>query len=213
MSGRVSRRVLIAISIVAACTTPAAHAGLFRAFLSSSGNDASLCTVQQPCRLLPAALNAINDGGEIWMHDSANYNTSTVSITKSVSILAVPGAVWSVVANVGDAIAINAPTSNVSLRNVNVRPLSGGGVNGITIAAVGHLTIDNSVVENLDAGVSLTGAATMSIKDSVFRLNTYGLQVHQSGNAAESLSIDNGSFIDNAEAIEGLTNSTSGFLR
>jgi len=94
-----------------------------------------------------------------------------------------------------------------------VRPLSGGGVDGITIAAVGHLSIDNSVIENLLAGVSLTGAATMSIKDSVFRLNTYGLQVNQSGDAAETLSIDNGSFIDNAEAIEGLTNSTSGFLR
>jgi len=74
-----------------------AHAQLFRAYLASDGNDGNPCTLYAPCRLLPAALNAVADGGEIWMLDSANYNTSTVVISKSVSILAVPGVVGSVV--------------------------------------------------------------------------------------------------------------------
>jgi hypothetical protein len=47
---------------------------------------------------MPAALAAVADGGQIWMLDSANYNTSPVVIAKSVSILAVPGAVGSLVA-------------------------------------------------------------------------------------------------------------------
>ncbi len=45
------------------------------------------------CRLLPAALNAIVDGGEVWILDSANYNTGPVTVGKSASILAIPGAV------------------------------------------------------------------------------------------------------------------------
>ena len=38
------------------------------------------------------------------MLDSANYNTGPVNVTKSVTILAVPGALGSVVATGGDAI-------------------------------------------------------------------------------------------------------------
>ncbi len=87
--------------LAAVLLSAAAHAQLFRAYLSSTGNDANPCTLPQPCRLLPAALTAVASGGEIWMLDSANYNSSTVTIGKSVSILAVPGAVGSVVASAG----------------------------------------------------------------------------------------------------------------
>ena len=97
----------------------AASAGLFRAYLSVNGNDGNPCTVQQPCRLLPAALVAVNDGGEVWMLDSANYNTSTVNINKSVTILAVPGALGSVVANGSDAIVIN--TAGVGVQRAESR--------------------------------------------------------------------------------------------
>jgi hypothetical protein len=175
------------------------HAGLFRAYLSISGNDANPCTVQEPCRLLPAALNAVNDAGEIWMLDSANYNTSTVSITKSVSILAVPGAVGSVVANGGDAISINAPGSRVALRNLNVRPLSGS-ANGISVATVLHLFIDHAVFENLSSAVR-GAAAVVNITDSVFRANTTGLKVSQSGGASLVISIDRASYIDNTTSM------------
>src|SRR6476469_4562325 len=134
MSARLSRhRILIALAvIVAESATSAAHAGLFRAFLSSAGNDANLCTVQQPCRLLPAALNAVNNGGEIWMLDSANFNTATVNITKSVKIFAIPGQMGSIVGSAGDAILINT-TGDVTLRNLQILNFSGG-VNGINVA-------------------------------------------------------------------------------
>ena len=87
-----------------------ANAQLFRTYVASDGNDANPCTLPAPCRLLPAALTAVASGGEIWMLDSANYNTATVTIGKSVSILAVPGAVGSVVAIGGPAISITAST-------------------------------------------------------------------------------------------------------
>jgi hypothetical protein len=100
---------------------------LFRAYLASDGNDANPCTLAAPCRLLPAALTAVASGGEIWMLDSANYNTATVTISKSVSILAVPGAVGSVVALAGPAILITAPSLTIALRNLVIVPLPGSG--------------------------------------------------------------------------------------
>ncbi|HWD36582.1 MAG TPA: hypothetical protein VG840_10505, partial [Casimicrobiaceae bacterium] len=63
------------VAVLALSATAHADAGLFRSYLSLAGNDANPCTLQQPCRLLPAALAAVNAGGEIWMLDSANFNT------------------------------------------------------------------------------------------------------------------------------------------
>jgi len=70
-------RILACVALLAG---PAgAEAGLFRAYLSSKGSDSNACTVGAPCRLLPAALAAVNDGGEIWIMDSANFNTGPVT--------------------------------------------------------------------------------------------------------------------------------------
>src|SRR6187402_2750686 len=111
-------RVALACLLLAA---GAAHAQIFRAYLASDGSDANPCTLAQPCRLLPAALTAVAGGGEIWMLDSANYNTGTVTIGKSVSILAVPGVVGSIVAlNGGAAISITAAGLKIALRNVAI---------------------------------------------------------------------------------------------
>jgi hypothetical protein len=129
MTRRIATRTALAcIATLLACT--AAHAQLFRAYLDPSGNDANPCTLQQPCRLLPAALTAVASGGEIWLLDSANYNTATVNVAKSVTILAVPGAVGSVVAAGGVAIAIATADVHVALRNLVIVPLPGGGDTG-----------------------------------------------------------------------------------
>src|SRR4051812_43974056 len=85
-------------TILALIVAMPAQAQAFRAYLSSAGSDANPCTVAAPCRLLPAALNAVADGGEIWILDSANYNSGNVQVVKSVSIMAIPGKVGSFVA-------------------------------------------------------------------------------------------------------------------
>src|SRR5690349_4733467 len=105
------------------CAPPAGAVatGLFRAYVSSTGSDLNPCSLTQPCRLLPAALTAVADGGEIWMLDSANFNTATVDISKSVTILAVPGAVGSIVATGGaNGINVNAASVKLTLRNLAV---------------------------------------------------------------------------------------------
>ena len=59
------------LALLATATFPA-HAQIFRAYLTLDGNDANPCRLQLPCRLFPAALTAVQSGGEIWMLDSAN---------------------------------------------------------------------------------------------------------------------------------------------
>jgi hypothetical protein len=190
-----------------------ADAQLFRTYLAPTGVDTNPCTLPAPCRLLPAALAAVADGGEIWMLDSANYNTTTVNITKSVSILATPGALGSVVANGFDAISINAPSSKIKLRNLTMRSLLGSGGGGISVVAAGNLLIENVTLENLGTALYLTGTAVINIKDSLFRSNNGAIVIAQTGGAQEVVSIDNTSFVDNPQSIIATTNSTTGFLR
>jgi hypothetical protein len=160
--------------VAAALVVSIAHAQLFRAYLAPTGNDANDCTLPTPCRLLPAALAAVADGGEIWMLGSANYNTATVNIAKSVSILAVPGVVGSVVATAGPAINIATPGVKVSLRNLVIAPLPGaGGTDGIDMTNGASLTVDSCLIANLPGtGIYVVNtAANVYVVDSLIREN------------------------------------------
>ena len=172
----------LAATIVLASLLPAlAQAQLFRSYLASDGNDANPCTVAQPCRLLPAALAAVQDGGEIWMLDSANYNTGTVVISKSVTILAIPGALGSVVALGGNAIVMTA--GRVTLRNLNVLPFPANpGITGIHVTGGTHLLLEGCHVSGFaEAGLHIEAAVQAAVLDSVFSANLYGVAVQANG--------------------------------
>jgi hypothetical protein len=155
----------------------------FRAYLASTGSDANPCNLVAPCRLLPTALAAVVDGGDIWMLDSANYNTATVNITKSVSILAVPGALGSVVAAGGPAINIATANVKVALRNLVIASLpGGGGTSGIVMTNGAALTVDNCLIANLPgSGIDVSTAAKVRVTDTTIR-----------NNAADGLLLGNG---------------------
>lgn len=142
------------------------------------GSDANPCTVQAPGRLLPAALAAIKDGGETWMLDSANFNTGPVNITKSVSILAIPGAVGSMVGSGGDAIVIESAGVKVSLRNLKSLNFSAGQfgtrtTNGARLA-VADCEVAGFTAEDV-AGIYVRTAADVTIVDTVVRDNNNGI--------------------------------------
>lgn len=180
-----SRRLVAAlVSTLMFGVSSAAEAGIFRAYLSKSGSDAGPCTLQQPCRLLPAALAAVNDGGEIWILDSANYNTGPVNIDKSVTVLAVPGATGSVAGSGGNAITIGAGI-HVTLRNLNVIDL-GTGTNGISATgADAMVTVEGCEIFGFTAGagILIDAPARISIIDSTARDNQHGIVVDQGGTA------------------------------
>ena len=172
------------------------HAQLFRAYLAPSGNDANPCTLPAPCRLFPAALTAVADGGEIWMLDSGNYNTGPVNITKSVTILAVPGALGSVVAAGGNAINIATAGVKVALRNLVIAPLlGGGGVSGIFMTAGASLTVENCLIANLPGeGIYVTSAASVRVTDTTIRDNDVGLYLQSGARATVTRATVSGSF-------------------
>ena len=166
-----------AVALVLSTSAEAA----FRAYLASDGNDANPCTLQLPCRLLPAALAAVDAGGEIWMLDSANYNTAQVEVTKSVSILAIPGALGSVVALGGaNALNINTAGVKVSLRNLVIVQLGSGNF-GVVMTNGAELTILQCEFANHQGmgGALYAGVAggKLSIKDSTFRNSETGINV------------------------------------
>jgi hypothetical protein len=153
-----------------------AQALLFRAYVASTGSDANPCTLPQPCRLLPAALTAVADGGEIWMLDSANFNTSTVNIIKSVTILAIPGAVGSVVATGGgDAIFIGTAGVKVTLRNLVIVHLTSS-VNGIVFSQGAELNVSECEIANVQGtGIyAYAPGSKVTVENTVLRGNNSG---------------------------------------
>jgi hypothetical protein len=207
MQKRNAARIGLVILSMAFCA--AAQALSFRTYLSVQGSDGNPCTVQLPCRLIPAALAQVVDGGEIWMLDSANYNTSTVDITKSVTILAIPGAVGSVVATGGAAITISTnPGSKVTLRNLVILPLpASGGLTGISMTNGASLTIEGSLVANIpNAAINVDSASSPRVRilDSVIRNNGTGLYLRNGARA----DIANSKFVGNSFGlyVDGMEN-------
>jgi len=112
------------------------------------------------------------------MLDSANYNTGPVNITKSVSILAIPGAVGSVVGSGGDAILINTAGVKVSLRNLKILNFNAGQF-GIRMTNGARLTVADCEVAGFTAqevaGIYVKTAADVTIVDTVVRDNNNGI--------------------------------------
>ena len=179
MNVRILRDALRLACAAALGAAPIANAGLFRAYLSFNGLDTNPCTVQQPCRLLPAALTAVNDGGEIWMLDSANYNTAPVTIAKGVKIFAIPGALGSIVGSGGDALIINT-VNDVTLRNVQILNFNAG-ANGINIQSAGAVHIEKTSIDGFTSAstacINLNSTATVRVwvDDSFLRHCNYGI--------------------------------------
>jgi hypothetical protein len=169
---RLLRKSLLALAC-AALASGAAQAQIFRAYLSITGNDANPCTVAAPCRLLPAALNAVADGGEIWLLDSANFNAGTVNVNKSVSIVAAPGQVASIVAAGGQpALVVGNPGLTIGLRNLAfTKNANNPGTTGVYVTAASQVSIENCLFANLATqGIWLNGGtAVVHVRDSVFR--------------------------------------------
>jgi hypothetical protein len=124
------------------------------------------------------------------MLGSANYNTATVIIAKSVGILAVPGVVGSVVATGGPAISIATAGVKVSLRNLVITPLPGaGGTDGIVMTNGSALTINGLQISGLAGnGVDVRAAARVRIQDTTIQNVDTNVAVYLTGGATGEIS-------------------------
>ena len=160
------------------CLPLLANAQLFRSYLASYGRDTNPCTVDAPCRLLPAALAVTSNGGEIWILDSANFNQATVTIDRSVSIQALPGQLSSISA-VGGGPAFNIPPASnirVALRNLVIgNNANSPGNSGIVITnAQGYvpamLSVEDCVIHDLPyVGINTNGPVLIQVESTTFR--------------------------------------------
>jgi hypothetical protein len=161
-----------------------AQAGLFRAYLASYGNDANPCTLGAPCRLLPAALAAVSAGGEIWIMDSANFNTATVAIDQDVSIQTVPGYIGSIVSTGGSAAIAASTRIKLKLRNVAiVDNVNSPGMDGLLMTGGGTLEIEDSLFSVPGVAVRVDGGVILSMHRSVVRDGDTGIDVRGSSSA------------------------------
>ena len=200
-------RFAFAVLLLLAST---AHAQLFRTYLSGAGSDANPCTLQAPCRLLPAALAAVASGGEVWMVDSANFNTATVTIDKSVSILAVPGVIGSFVAqNGGPALQITADGLTVALRNMSIGRVqtAAAGTFGVLMTGDSSLTIEDSVIDRVhQGGVRVQGTGSLYLLNSSIRYcSGYAVQLIDGAEAT----IVNVSMVNNNGGVRAQTEQAS----
>lgn len=183
----ISSRIYGAIiaAIFAGALSQNVYAGtLPRAYLSASGKDTNPCTLAAPCRLLPAALTAVQDGGEVWILDSANYNTSKVSVSQSVTILSVPGALGSLLTTNDNAIEI-AGSINLTLRNVAFRKGAGDLGAGVYVGSgTVQLLVENSDFNAISGGGIVwqpSASGQLSVNHSTFRNNGTGVTISGSG--------------------------------
>src|SRR5688572_5435475 len=132
------------------------------------------------------------------MLDSGNYNTAPVAITKSVTILATPGVLGSVVAIGGNAINVTTG-GRVTLRNLSIVPFPGNTDHGIVVSNSATLSLENCKISGFTGGtgrraLSVTAAARVSIANSTLSGNGFGVRA---GNAARVFASD--SHFDNNE--------------
>lgn len=103
------------------------------------------------------------------MLDSANYNTSQVNITKSVTLRAIPGAVGSLVATGGaDAIFINTSGVSVVLRNLVINQL-GSSTNGIELIQGDALLVEDCEIANMGSDAIRVNSGTTTVRNTVLR--------------------------------------------
>ena len=161
--------------LLSACLALAstANAELFRAYLASDGNDANPCTLPQPCRLLPAALAAIQNDGEVWLLDSANYSSGPVTIGKAATILAVAGAS----ASFKDGLEISTDEV-VTLRNLTF----GSGSTAIMVTRATQVNVDDCRFWYRLHGITVApGNTYVRVTNSTFEYNFDGAIVADPG--------------------------------
>src|ERR1039457_430034 len=149
----IPRRILLTVAalLVTLFLTPSAQAIFLanRVFVSArSGNDANPCNnILTPCQTFAGAVIQLNPGGEAIVLDSGGYGP--VTITQPVTIEAPPGVLAFIHPPSGDAITVNAGSSDVvTLRGL---VLNGGSGNGIIVNTVGILHVENCVISGFSS--------------------------------------------------------------
>ena len=176
------RRALFGVTMLLAMSSAANATGVARTWVSSAGNDAntsSSCTRTSPCRTFASAYSVTAPGGEIVALDSIGYGP--VTITTSVTIIGLEGALVSVQSSTVGVTINAAATDVVLLRNIQFSGASGS---------------SNTVGVKLNTG-------KLVLQDSSFHTLTDGLLVDSAnnGNSIVRAYLTNNQFVGNTHGV------------
>ncbi len=188
----------LSLLVLLALPLSALHAQATKIFVASTGNDANSGGRLTPKRTLQAAHDAIADGGQIVVLDTAGYGK--IAINKSLGIVVPPGVNGFVTAPAGNnGISIDASASAVvTLRGLIVE----GGNDSIGILAlnVGNLAIEDCTVRNFTRGVYAVSFTPLKInmRNCVVRGCTTGLDLENGANIAVNAIVTDSQFDQNS---------------
>jgi len=135
-----------------------------RSFVSTSGNDANVCTLASQCRTFGRAITQTNAGGEIIALDSGGMGQS-FTIDRAITISAAPGVAATVSGTINHVITVNAGSSDrVVLRNLTI--LGSPTIAGIIVTSVGDLHIEGCTILGSNTGVWAITGGFLTIKDT-----------------------------------------------
>ena len=188
-----------------------------RTWVSGVGDDANPCSRTAPCKTFAGAISKTAPGGEIDALDPAGFGALT--ITKAITIDGGGGQVASVLVAGTNGIVVQAgPSDVVILRNLRINGI-GTGINGIRFLAGKSLSVENcdifgftthgidiataggkvfidntTVFNNGGNGVNVSSTATtfVSIENSRFELNTFGVNASNFSQVVVRHSVANG---------------------
>ena len=163
------RNVVVTAAALLLVIADNAFAQAQRTFVASNGSDSHPCSLAQPCRSFATAIAKVTSGGEVIVLDSAGYGT--VTITKSVSLIAPPGAYAGVSVSSGDGIAINGAGIHVVLRGLAINGLGGSSTDGIEFIQGAELTVEECEISGMGANGIEVAAGSAIVRNTVLREN------------------------------------------
>lgn len=140
-----------------------------RTFVASKGNDANPCTLALPCRGFSAAVAQTATDGEVIVLDSAGYGT--VTIAKSVSLIAPPGTYAGVSVLTGDGIMIDGAGVRVVLHGLTINGLGGSSTDGIEFIQGAELTVEDCEIAGMGVNGIEVAAGSSIVRNTVLREN------------------------------------------
>jgi len=143
-----------AIALVLAFAPLTAFAQNARSAVSVNGLDTNACTPAQPCRSFATAIAHTNAGGEVIALDSAGFGT--FSVTDALTVEGAPGVYAGVTSNGTDAIMVNVPSTNVTLRGLTINSISNPSDIAINLVN-GVLQVYNCVINRASTGLKAVG--------------------------------------------------------
>jgi hypothetical protein len=173
---RYSRRALVVLAIYVGAANWAA--AVQRTFVATSGNDANPCSLVAPCRGFAAAVNAVDDKGEVVVLDSGGYGA--VTITKSVTITAPDGVYAGISVSSGTAVAV-ATASRVALRGLTLNGL--GFANGVDLQMPGVLELYDLHASGLNEAILAMNGGLIVGERLTLRENGDGIRLSNGARA------------------------------